>query len=177
MDPQRLKANFALVGEKGEDLVAYFYADLFRRAPHLRGAFPPSTARLQRKLLEALAHIVSLVDDPPALVPYLRDLGRRHGDLGVANEHYPRFGASLLAALAHFTGPGWNDDLESDWATVYSFAVQIMAEAASERVAEREAERAATVPRQDGPPRAENGGLERVAAGRTAAERGPGGFP
>jgi hemoglobin-like flavoprotein len=139
MDPERLKANFALVAEHGEGLIAYFYADLFRREPELRDLFPASMEKQHRRLLEALAHIVSLVDDPPALVPYLRELGRRHAGHGLTNGHFPQFGVSLLAALAHFTGPGWDEDLERDWAAVYSFVAQIMAEAAAEAAMEQHA--------------------------------------
>ncbi|MFC5750280.1 globin domain-containing protein [Actinomadura rugatobispora] len=133
MDPERLKANFAAVAENGEGLIAYFYADLFQREPGLRDLFPASMEKQNRRLLEALSHIVSLVDDPPALVPYLWELGRRHAGHGLANDHFPRFGVSLLTALAHFTGPGWDEDLERDWAAVFSFTAQIMAEAAAER--------------------------------------------
>jgi len=132
MDAERLKANFAAVSENGEGLIAYFYADLFHRDPGLRDLFPASMDRQHRRLLEALAHIVEYVHDPPALVPYLRDLGRAHARHGLTSDHFPRFGVSLLAALAHFTGPGWDEDLERDWAAVYSFVAQIMAEAALE---------------------------------------------
>lgn len=130
MDPQRLKANFASVARNGEGLLAYFYADLFRNVPELRDAFPASMEGQYRGMRAALEHIVALMDDPPALVPYLRELGRRHAL--VADEHYPQFGRSLLTALAHFTGPDWDEDLERDWATAYGFAVQIMAETAHE---------------------------------------------
>jgi hemoglobin-like flavoprotein len=135
MDPQRLKKNFALVGGSGEDVAAYFYADLFEREPALRGMFPTSMAKQQEKLLAALSHIVSLLDDAPALVPFLQDLGRRHNGFGVVSDHYPQVGASLLATLAYFSGPDWNDELEQDWAAAYGLAAQVMSEAAAETAA------------------------------------------
>ncbi|MEU5878103.1 globin domain-containing protein [Spirillospora sp. NPDC047279] len=132
MDPQRLKDNFALVGQNGEDVAAYFYADLFEREPAVRSLFPAAMVKQQEKLLTALSHIVSLVDDAPALVPFVQDLGRRHAGFGVSNEHYPVVGASLLATLAYFSGPAWNDELEQDWAAAYGLVAQVMAEAAAE---------------------------------------------
>jgi hemoglobin-like flavoprotein len=132
MDPQRIKENFALVGKNGEDVAAYFYADLFEREPTLRPMFPAAMAKQHEKLLGALSHIVSLVDDAPALVPFVRDLGRRHAGFGVVTDHYPVVGASLLATLAHFSGTSWNDDLEQDWAAAYGLVAQVMAEAAAE---------------------------------------------
>lgn len=130
MDPQLLKQNFALVGEKGEDVAAFFYADLFDRNPGLRGLFPADMGRQHQKLLDALAHIVSRVDDAGQLVPFLQDLGRRHVKYGVAPEHYAEVGSSLLATLEHFSGPAWNDRLHQDWATAYGLVSQVMVEAA-----------------------------------------------
>ncbi len=133
MDPQLLKENFALVGEKGEDVAAFFYADLFARNPELRGLFPADMGRQHQKLLEALAHIVSRVDEAGELVPFLQDLGRRHVRYGVAPEHYAAVGASLLATLEHFSGPAWSPELRQDWATAYGLASQVMVEAADTR--------------------------------------------
>ncbi|MQY08342.1 globin domain-containing protein [Actinomadura macrotermitis] len=135
MDPQRLKKNFALVGGKGEDVAAYFYADLFEREPALRTMFPASMEKQQEKLLAALSHIVSLLDDTETLVPFLQDLGRQHNGYGVKEEHFPLVGASLLATLAYFSGPEWSKELEEDWAAAYGLAAQIMSEAAAEAAA------------------------------------------
>jgi hemoglobin-like flavoprotein len=133
MDPQQLKENFALVGEKGEDVAAFFYADLFERNPGLRGLFPAEMSRQHKKLLDALAHIVSQVDDAGRLVPFLQDLGRRHVLYGVAPEHYAAVGGSLLATLEHFSGPAWNEELRQDWAAAYGVVSQVMVEAAAGR--------------------------------------------
>ena len=133
MDPQLLKENFALVGEKGEDVAAFFYADLFDRNPGLRGLFPADMDRQHQKLLDALAHIVSQVDEAGQLVPFLQDLGRRHGMYGVAPEHYAEVGSSLLATLEHFSGPAWSEELRQDWATAYGLISQVMVEAVGSR--------------------------------------------
>lgn len=130
MDPQRLKENFALVGEKGEDVAAFFYADLFARNPGLRAMFPPGMGEQHERLLSALGHIVSLVDDTDRLVPFLRDLGRRHVGYGVVREHYDEVGSSLLTTLEHFSGPAWDERLRQDWATAYGLVSQVMVEAA-----------------------------------------------
>ncbi|MEU8340185.1 globin domain-containing protein [Spirillospora sp. NPDC048832] len=134
MDAGKLKDNFALVGANGVDVAEYFYADLFARAPRLRSMFPASMAKQHEVLLAALSQIVSSVDDPDALVPFLRDLGRRHGGFGVTADHYAPVGASLLSTLAHFSGPAWSADLERDWTAAYGVVAQVMTEAAAEPV-------------------------------------------
>jgi hemoglobin-like flavoprotein len=127
MDAQRLKDNFAQVEAHGQVVAEYFYADLFQRNPQLRVLFPASMERQHKLLLEALANIVSLVDNPPELVPYLAQLGQRHrDDFGVRDHHYPEVGASLLAALRYFTGDDWNADLETDWTSAYDTVSRVM---------------------------------------------------
>ncbi|TDD73323.1 globin domain-containing protein [Actinomadura rubrisoli] len=134
MDSLRLKRNFALVSANGKEVAEFFYADLFGREPQLRRLFPVAMTRQHEKLLAALSHIVPMIDDTARLVPYLRELGRRHGGFGVAREHYPQVGASLLATLAFFSGPEWDDDLERDWQEAYGLVSEIMSEAAAETV-------------------------------------------
>ncbi|GGT95577.1 globin domain-containing protein [Actinomadura livida] len=129
MDPQKLKDNFALVGANGIEVAEYFYADLFAREPGLRPMFPVAMAKQHEVLLAALAQIVSSVDDPDTLVPFLRDLGRHHHGFGVTGDHYAPVGASLLATLAYFSGPEWNEDLERDWTAAYGLVAKVMTEA------------------------------------------------
>ncbi|HEU5032864.1 MAG TPA: globin domain-containing protein [Spirillospora sp.] len=135
MDPQKLKDNFAQVGANGIVVAEYFYADLFAREPQLRTMFPAAMSKQHEVLLGALSQIVSSVDDTDTLVPFLQDLGRRHHGFGVAADHYAPVGASLLATLAYFSGPDWNEDLERDWAAAYGLVAQVMTEAAAEPVA------------------------------------------
>jgi hemoglobin-like flavoprotein len=131
MDPQRIKDNFALVAKHGDDVAAYFYSDLFERDPGLRPMFPAAMGKQHEKLLGALSHIVSLVDETPELVPFLHDLGRRHQGFGVSPEHYPEVGASLVNTLRHFSGPAWSPELERDWAAAYGLVAQVMVEGIS----------------------------------------------
>lgn len=129
MDPQLLKDNFALVASHGEDVAAYFYADLFDRDPALRAMFPGNMEKQRQMLLSALSHVVSVVDDASVLVPYLRELGLRHRGYGVTAEHFPAVGASLLATLRHFSGDTWSPAIGKEWAEAYAVVSQVMQEA------------------------------------------------
>lgn len=132
VDTQRLKDSFALVAEQGDAVALLFYSDLFVRNPHLRDMFPIGMTGQRGKLLRALGHIVARVDDLPALVPFLQQLGRDHRRFGIVAEHYPHVGASLLATLRHFSGPAWTDDVAADWNAAYSLVAKVMLEAADE---------------------------------------------
>ncbi|TDC42416.1 oxidoreductase [Actinomadura sp. KC345] len=132
MDAQRLKASFDHVAEQGDAVALFFYSDLFVRNPHLRDMFPIGMSGQRDKLLRALGHIVSQVDDLPGLVPFLQQLGRDHRKFGIVAEHYPHVGASLLATLRHFCGSSWTEDVEADWNAAYSLVAKVMLEAADE---------------------------------------------
>lgn len=133
MDPQRLKDNFAQVGTHGMDVAEFFYADLFQRNPQYRSLFPASMARQQEVLLGALVQIVSMVDDPERLVPYLQELGRAHYGFGVNAEYYPEVGASLIATLKYFSGDDWSAELEKDWVEAYGVVSDVMIKAADQK--------------------------------------------
>jgi len=132
MDTAALKENFALVAANGEDVAAYFYADLFDRDPSLRQLFPGDLKTQYQKLLTALANIVDFIDDPGELVPLAQDLGRKHAGYGVVADYFPIVGASLIETLKHFSGDAWNDDLQEGWAAAYGVLAEVMTEALSE---------------------------------------------
>jgi NAD(P)H-flavin reductase/hemoglobin-like flavoprotein len=132
VDAQRLKDNFAQVAQQGDAVALFFYADLFVRDPSLRDMFPIGMATQRDKLLAALGHIVSQVDRLPELVPFLQQLGRDHRKFGIAAEHYPKVGASLLATLRYYSGTSWTDELAEDWTAAYGLAAKVMLEAADE---------------------------------------------
>ncbi|WP_198679468.1 globin domain-containing protein [Thermomonospora amylolytica] len=132
MDAQRLKDSFARVAQQGDEVALFFYSDLFIRNPQLRDMFPIGMSAQREKLLAALGNIVAQVDNLPALVPFLQQLGRDHRKFGIVAEHYPAVGASLLATLRYFSGPMWNDDLAEDWNAAYTLVAKVMLEAANE---------------------------------------------
>ena len=131
MDTNRLKESFAHVAMHGDEVALFFYSDLFLRAPAVRDLFPVSMSVQRDRLLTALGTIVSDVDNLDSLVPFLRGLGRDHRKFGALAEHYDVVGASLLATLAHFSGPSWTEDLAADWAAAYGLVGQVMTEAAA----------------------------------------------
>jgi NAD(P)H-flavin reductase/hemoglobin-like flavoprotein len=132
VDERRLKDNFARVAAYGDEVALFFYSHLFLAHPEVRDMFPVSMAGQRDRLLNALGQIVSDVASQEALVPYLQGLGRDHRKFGAVAAHYPAVGASLLATLAHFSGPAWSEDLARDWTEAYTVIAQVMTESAAE---------------------------------------------
>jgi len=136
IDAQRLRASFASVSRHGDEVALWFYSHLFISHPECRELFPVNMLRQRGRLLDALGHIVSQVDRLDELVPFLQQLGRDHRKFGTIAEHYPAVGASLVATLAHFSGPSWSTDLADDWLAAYNLAATTMIDAAEAATSE-----------------------------------------
>jgi NAD(P)H-flavin reductase/hemoglobin-like flavoprotein len=132
MDPQALKDSWANTTRHGDEVPLFFYSHLFLTHPETRGMFPMSMAGQRDKLVAALGRIVSDVDRLDEVLPFVQQLGRDHRRFAVLAEHYPAVGESLLATLAHFSGPQWTESLAGQWAEAYGLVAQVMIEAAAE---------------------------------------------
>ncbi|GAA5190922.1 FAD-binding oxidoreductase [Rugosimonospora acidiphila] len=130
MDVAALKASWAQVAALGDQAAAYFYATLFSLDPGLRRLFATSMGGQRDRLLSALGHIVSNVDDAGTLLPFVQQLGRDHRRFEVTAEHFPMVGRALLHTLAHGLGPAWTEQLAADWTEAYGIVSQVMIEAA-----------------------------------------------
>src|SRR5690606_24924572 len=97
MDTAALKSSWAGVAAHGDEGPLYFYSHLFLSHPDLRQMFPIQMSGQRDKLVAALGHIVSNVDQLDDVVPFIEQLGRDHRRFRVRNEHYAAVGASLLA--------------------------------------------------------------------------------
>ncbi|MEV4811459.1 globin domain-containing protein [Micromonospora avicenniae] len=130
MDVARLKQSWSLVAAHGDQVPLYFYSTLFLSHPETRQMFPTNMAGQRDRLVTALAHIVTNVDQVDRLVGFLKDLGADHRKFAVRPEHYPAVGEALVATLRHFLGEQWTEELAQDWTAAYGLVSQVMIEAA-----------------------------------------------
>jgi NAD(P)H-flavin reductase/hemoglobin-like flavoprotein len=132
LDAAALKASWAKVAAYGDEAAEIFYAVLFTSAPQLRGLFPPSMAAQRDRLLHALGHIVSNVDDSGLLTGFAAHLGRDHRKYGVRAEHYPLVGQALVETLRRALGPEWTPALAANWTAAYHTVATLMSNAAEQ---------------------------------------------
>ena len=143
LDIELLEQTFAAVAPRGDELVEYFYDQLFMRYPDVQPLFEGVDMQQQQgKLLAALATIVASLRDPDTLVAHLQELGRRHVDYGAEPEHYEAVGAVLLDSLAYIAGDGWTVEAQQAWTAAYEVVSTVMI-AAALAFDERQGEQAA----------------------------------
>ncbi|MFG2873601.1 globin domain-containing protein [Streptomyces sp. NPDC048337] len=140
-----IRASVSVVEPMAAEMTVYFYAILFTRYPEVRPMFPPGMDAQRGRLLRALLRIVDLVDDAESLVRFCGHLGRDHRKFGTLAAHFPAVGECLLASLARYAGPAWNEDIAAAWTKAYGAVAQVMISAAEEDEAVRPAVWPATV--------------------------------
>jgi len=100
---------------------ALFYNNLFALDPALRPMFPGDMAAQGAKLMQMIGAAVRLLDEPAKLVPVLRQLGRRHDDYGVREDHYITVGIALIWTLEKGLGPEFTPSVRAAWREAYRF--------------------------------------------------------
>lgn len=131
-----LHENLALVSPRADDLVAHFYALLFLERPDLRAMFPPMMNVQRDRLLAALLRLGTGAGAPDEHIGFLRQLGRDHRKYGVLPGHYAAVGHALIGALARYSGDRWNQATQDAWLALYTWASDVMVDAAEQDAAE-----------------------------------------
>ncbi|MEU7996908.1 globin domain-containing protein [Micromonospora sp. NPDC049060] len=136
MDVVALRQSWAQLSVAGPEAAKYFYATLFLIAPETRAMFPTNMQYQQDKLLAALGHIVTHVDDEREVTAFAQRLGADHrrfqGEdrqgrpVPLTEWHYIRVGQALLATLERFLGPRWTPQLHAEWAGAYELVARLM---------------------------------------------------
>ncbi|NRA39281.1 MAG: hemin receptor [Planctomycetes bacterium] len=83
-------------------------------------------AEQKKKLIQTLAFVINGLDDLPATVQAVQDLGRRHRDYGTVSDQYPIVGEALLWTIEQGLGASWNDELAIAWTAAYTLVAEVM---------------------------------------------------
>jgi len=139
MTPEQKKIvqrTWRLVVPIADKAATLFYDRLFEIDPSTRPMFRAETLAEQRKkLVQILAAAVSGLDDLDALVPVVKDLGRRHAGYGVTAAHYDSVGQALLWTLEQGLGAAWTPEAKAAWTVVYGLIASVMQDAAESAAA------------------------------------------
>ena len=111
-----------------------FYTKLFELDPELKPLFPTdkegAMVEQGNKLMNMLAAGVAGLSNLDALIPVLKDLGKRHVAYKVEPSHYDTVGAALLGTLEAGLGDAFTPDVKEAWTNVYGTMSGVMIDAA-----------------------------------------------
>jgi methyl-accepting chemotaxis protein len=132
LDLDALETSFDLVAPRGDELVDVFYTRLFATAPVVEPLFAGIDMHRQKSmLLGTLVLLRKSLRDLGAVVPKLRELGRKHVAYGAHAEHYPVVGTVLIASMAEVAGEQWRPEYERAWSEALDVVAGAMLEGAA----------------------------------------------
>ncbi|TGV01457.1 globin family protein [Flavivirga rizhaonensis] len=110
-----------------------FYEKLFDLDPQLKPLFPSDEDAMKiqgNKLMSMLGTAVAGLSNLDALIPILKDLGKRHTEYKVEAFHYTTVGEALLGTLEVGLGDDFTPEVKDAWTSVYGTMSKVMIEAA-----------------------------------------------
>lgn len=126
-----VRDSFAKVVPIAPQASALFYGKLFEMDPALRPLFKGDMAEQGRKLMAMIGTGVANLDDLGAILPAVRDLGRRHAGYGVPLASYDTVGAALLWTLEQGLGEAFSPAVKAAWTEVYTALSGVMKDGAA----------------------------------------------
>jgi hemoglobin-like flavoprotein len=134
MTPQQIQtvqSTWKMVVPIADTAANLFYAQLFVLDPKLAPMFSTDMTEQRRRLMTMIGVAVTGLTRIETIVPALRNLGARHVDYGVRNEHYDTVGAALLWTLERGLGPAFTDEVREAWTAAYTLVATTMKEGAA----------------------------------------------
>jgi len=126
-DCQLLESSFKLLTPKGNQLVAKFYSELFKRHPEVKPMFDnTSISEQEKKLLDSLQLLVQNSRHPEKLAEPLKALGAKHTGWGVTDEHYDIVANVLLDVMQELAGDQWNREIRNAWVNTLTMVKELM---------------------------------------------------
>lgn len=134
-----VQATFDEVRPNALATAEFFYKRLFTLDPSLRPLFKGDMVHQSRMLMAMLGAAVNGLINLEALVPVLRQLGARHVNYGVQDEHYATVGNALLLTLDKCLGEKFTPAVREAWTAAYGLLSCIMLLGAIEARSAKEA--------------------------------------
>ena len=125
-----VKESFAMVLPIADVAAGLFYSRLFELDPALRALFKGNMEEQGRKLMTMIRVAVANLDRIDTIVPAVQNLGERHVNYGVEDDHYETVGSALLWTLEKGLGDAFTAETRVAWAEVYALLAETMKDAA-----------------------------------------------
>ena len=135
MTPEQVvlvKSSWEKVVPISDKAAELFYGKLFELDPNLKSLFKGDMTEQGKKLMKMINTAVNGLDRLNDIVPAVQQLGVRHIQYGVKDEHYDTVGAALLWTLEAGLGDLFTGEVKTAWATVYGILADTMKAAAAE---------------------------------------------
>jgi len=129
----KVQSTWEKVVPISEQAAELFYGRLFELDPNLKLLFSSDIKEQGKKLMKMISTAVRGLNNLETIIPAVEDLGRRHVDYGVKEEHYDTVGDALLWTLNKGLRDEFTDDVKQAWVAVYDTLATTMKNAAYQK--------------------------------------------
>jgi hemoglobin-like flavoprotein len=126
-----VRATFARIAPIADQAGAMLYENIFAIEPELRRLFKIDNATQGAKLMAVVKIAIANLDRLDAVMPTVRELGRKHIGYGVKEKDYDTGGVALLKTLEAALGDDFTPAVRGAWAACYEAIVGEMKAAAA----------------------------------------------
>lgn len=122
MDHQTRKLvqeSWTKVFENEKHAVDIFYSKLFALDPSIQYLFTGDLAQQKKRLMSMFNVAVRGLDKLDDMLPVLEDLGKRHAEYKVRDEHYATMGRALVFMIEHQLGDACTPEVLGAWEEAY----------------------------------------------------------
>lgn len=134
MTPQQIElvqSTWAKVAPAAAEVAPMFYSRLFEIAPEVKPLFTSDMKEQGQKLMQMIGIAVNGLTRLDEIVPAVQELGRRHLDYKVEQQHYDSVGVALLWTLEQGLGDDFTPEVAEAWAQTYTTLATVMKDAAA----------------------------------------------
>ena len=121
-----VQQSFEQVRPIADTAADMFYTRLLDVNPSLRLMFRTGRREQGRKLMSMLAVAVSGLSRLDQILPAVEELGRRHAQYGVRDEHYAPVAEALLWTLEKGLAEAFTHDVRTAWEAAYTLLASAM---------------------------------------------------
>jgi hemoglobin-like flavoprotein len=125
-----IQHTWSLVMPIADTAAGLFYERLFQLDPGLKPMFRTDPKAQRVKLISMLALVVKGIGNLDGLIDTVQEMGMRHVNYGVKDEHYDTVGAAFLWTLEQGLGTEWTPEAQSAWVAAYGVLSSAMKSAA-----------------------------------------------
>ena len=124
-----VQKSLADLGEDVTETAVLFYQRLFELDPNLEPIFKGDLQLQRAKFLDTLSFVVKHLDVHETIAEPVKQLGLRHFDYGVQNDHYQTVAIALIWALEQSLGSAFTNEVRVAWQQTYYHLAELMQEA------------------------------------------------
>lgn len=130
MTPEQISAvynSFSKARSIGPDFGSLFYQNLSSDYPEIKSLFTSPIMESQHtRFVGQLDVIMIRMKNGRDVTQMLQELGRHHGHIGVKNEDFEKFGATLMKVLQELLGAEFDGYLRESWLSLFAEIKRMM---------------------------------------------------